>query len=346
MIRFLYSSINQLGRLSVKQILTSILLFVFSATQAPAMDFVIAGAPRSIVVDRNYEALFNLMRSNHIVGFFPTFQYQEIPEPKSFGFESDFLAPCSSNDASFKALRNADIKLVVPGELLYPDASILPLRNDRNDPLRQLIACVGRDNIYAVTNYDEAAYHGRPLVDVQRLYQQVKEVSADIPVLMVHGPLVMDMAQFSTSTKRARYLDNVVSFSQYADVVGFDVYPIPGIIAKLATPLSDGEIVASENTVDGYLQWMSENLPDKRKLMVFQGFAYSDMYEFEFLKSTVPLALRKIVRPPNSKELEDMVTAANQHGVEMIVWWGQAALRDASLAPWPDILKLARQFAD
>jgi hypothetical protein len=322
------------------------ILVSIHATQAKAMDFLIAGAPRPLVSQGNFTKLFALMRQSGITGFFPTFQYQEIPEPKSFGFESDFLPPCSSNDASLRALRDADVKLVVPGELLYPDSSNLPFDNPELDPLKQLIACVGRNSIYAITNYDEAAYHERPLIDVQRFYQHVKTVDASIPVLMVHGPLVMDQPLFSSPSKRKQYLNNVVSFSQYADVVGFDVYPFPDLVAKLATPLSKGEVVSSENAVAEYLQWMSEALPEKRKLMVFQGFAYTDMYEFDFLKETVSIALRNIIRPPDTTEIENMLSVAKKNDVEMIIWWGQGSLRDVSQAPWPDILRFSKEYSN
>ena len=162
---------------------------------------------------------------------------------------------------------------------------------------------------------------------------------------MVHGPLVMDQPQFSSRKKRTKYLEKVVSYSRYADVVGFDVYPVPKIVAKLATPLSDGKQVSAQTAVEGYLQWMSKTLPGKSKLMVLQGFAYSDMYETGFLRSAIPLALRKIVRPPSDSELETMLAAAKKHGVKAIVFWGQAALRDTSQAPWPAILRLSKKFA-
>ncbi|MFT6556368.1 hypothetical protein [Sneathiella sp.] len=333
-------------RFFVRSLLIAFLFLSSTIMQGQAMEFLLAGAPRPLVKNENYSALFALLQANKIAAFLPTFQYQEIPEPRSFGFESDFVAPCSANDPPFRALRRSSVKLLVPGELIYPDAGQLSGPIPENDPLVQLISCVGRDQIYGITNYDEAAFHGRSITDVQRLYERVKAVDPSLTVLMVHGPLVMDRPEFSNHSKRQKYLHDVVRYSRYADIVGFDVYPVPGMIAKLATPLSNGEQVETDQAVPGYLKWMSDHLPEKRKLMVLQGFAYTDMYEFDFLKSAVPYALRAIIQPPDSNQLETMLAAAEAYEVEAVIWWGQAALRDTTQAPWPDILKFAKQFSD
>lgn len=342
------SILNHRWRLKcfIKSLLSTLFFLTSIVTQVQAMEFLLAGAPRPLVKDQNYVDLFALLQANKIAAFLPTFQYQEVPQPRSFGFENDFVAPCSKNDAPFRALRSSKVKLLIPGELIYPDASRLTGPIQADDPLAQLISCVGRDHIYGISNYDEAAFHGRSITDVQRLFDRVKAVDPSLPVLMVHGPLVMDRPQFSSRSKRQKYLQDVILYSQYADIVGFDVYPVPGMIAKLATPLSNGEQVDTDQAVPGYLEWMDGNLPEKRKLMVFQGFSYTDMYEFDFLKSTVPYALRAIIQPPDSAQIENMLLAAQTHKVEAVIWWGQAALRDTKQAPWPDILRFSREFSD
>ena len=58
---------------------------------ALALDVIDAGAPQPLVKNRDYANLFSTLEQNKIDGFFPTFQYQEIPTPKSFGHEKDIF---------------------------------------------------------------------------------------------------------------------------------------------------------------------------------------------------------------------------------------------------------------
>jgi len=310
---------------------------------AKPIDFVVAGAPRDLVADRDYLNLFTLLRQNGITGFFPTFQYQEVPQARSYGYESDFVPPCSPNDRAFKAL-SSGIKLILPAELVYPDPSIFSKPMSANDPLKQIIACAGRSNIAGISNYDEAAFQGVSLSDVKAFYDHVKAIDETLPVLMVHGPLVADRSEFNTSSKRRTYLDKVVEYSKSADVVGFDVYPVPALVAKMGTPSSNGQIETSDKAIRDYAIWLKSALPGKRKLMVLQGFSYADLYERNYLESNVPIDLRAVIQAPSRSELDVMVKQAQADGVDMIVWWGQAALRTSHQPPWPDILWLGRQY--
>lgn len=310
---------------------------------AEQINFVVAGAPSDLVADRDYLTLFTLLRQNGVTGFFPTFQYQEVPRARSYGYESDFAPPCSPNDRAFKALASG-IKLVLPAELVYPHPSIFSKPMSANDPLTQIIACAGRSNIAGITSYDEAAFQGVSHSDVKGFYDHVKAIDETLPVLMVHGPLVADRRAFNTSSKRRAYLEKVVAYSNFADVVGFDVYPVPALVAKLAMPSSNGRIETADKAVKDYATWLKSALPGKRKLMVLQGFSYADLYERNYLESNVPANLRAVIQAPSRSELEMMVQQAQAGGVEMIVWWGQAALRTSHQPPWPDILWLGRKY--
>ena len=72
------------------------------ATPLHAQDFAAAGVPRSLAAARDYPALFGHLEENAISLFFPTFQYAESPTPLGYGFEADFLPPCSAGDLAFR----------------------------------------------------------------------------------------------------------------------------------------------------------------------------------------------------------------------------------------------------
>ena len=93
--------------------------------------------------------------------------------------------------------------------------------------------------VYGVYSYDEPVAQGISLESVKRLYEHVKSIDPNLPVLMIHALLVLDVAIMQSPEQRAAYLNKVIEYSQYADIVGFDVYPIPSHITQLATPYSD-----------------------------------------------------------------------------------------------------------
>lgn len=47
---------------------------------AHAQQFAVAGSPIDSIRDRYYERLFRDLRDNGTIFYFPTFQYQEVPE--------------------------------------------------------------------------------------------------------------------------------------------------------------------------------------------------------------------------------------------------------------------------
>lgn len=316
-------------------------LLLSSISSGQAQTFGVAGTPISTVEDRNYEGVFRALRNSGVDTYFPTFQYQEVPEPLSFGFETDFLPPCTADDPGFRALRSTGMKLIVPGELIYPDPSILTRDAKSEDPLAQIIECAGPDGVAAITNYDEAVLNGRPIQDVAALYEHLKSVAPNLPVLMVHGPIVADRPEFSRPDLIETYLQRVQAFSEFADVVGFDVYPFPAFLMQLATPSSGGMIVEEARVVEEYLTWIGDVLPRKSKLIVLQGFALTDLYDPDFLESNFSADLLATVAAPANGEIQMMVKQAKAHDAEFIFWWGGAALKSADDPPWPSILGAA-----
>lgn len=336
------------SRVSLVGLFALVLGALLATTTMPvrAADFVAAGVPREIASARDYGMLFRHLRENGIDMFFPTFQYQEIPSPRSYGFEEDFMPPCASDQPAFAALRASGVKLVVPGELIYPDPGRIGRGDIAADPLSRLIACAGRANIAAITNYDEAVLHGIPETATQALYARVKQIDPGLPVLMVHAPIVIDKPEFSSDAKVQTYLQTVMRYSRHADVVGFDVYPVPSVIAKIASPGSQRAVVSPAQAIAGYIGFMKANFSQKDTLMVLQGFAYTDLYESEFLEANVPAPLRAMIPAPSRSEIDMMVDQSVAGGVDYVIWWGQAALPSTDAAPWPEILRAARRFGN
>lgn len=320
------------------------LLLAAIATAAPSQQLGVAGSPISSIQGKNYKQLFQTLTSNGIKTYFPTFQFVEVPRPKTLGYESDFAVPCTPDDPSFRALRETGMKLILPGEIVYPHANRIGRDTGANDPLVQIIQCAGRDNVAGISNYDEAADQGRSIRDVAAFYAHVKKVDPTLPVLMVHGPIITDKPQHSSVQRIKNYLNNVVAFSQHADVVGFDVYPVPAFVSKVATPKSNGRDVTVNQAVAEYMQWLNQVVPNKRKLMVLQGFAYTNLYDKKYREENFPAALLATVRPPTRSETEMMLQQARSAGVDMVIWWGVAALPDTQAEPWPSILSMGRKY--
>jgi len=306
------------------------------ALPVQAQNFAAAGAPRDMTEARDYLRLFTGLRADGMDYFFPTFQYQEIPAAKSPGFEGDFAAPCSPDAPVFTALRQTGMRLILPAELLYPAPA--PFPPVAEDPLRALLDCAGKGGIYAVTTYDEAPDKGVPLARVRAFYQRVKAVAPELPVIMIHAPVLLDKPQYATRAQRRAYLESVVEYAAYGDIVGFDVYPVPQSLAKIAPPDGSDTLLPPAETVAAYLDWMARRLPDKSGVIVLQGFGIRDMYAPAYRDRNFAPALVEQARPPDTAELAGMLAAVRNRGVDLVVWWGQAMLKTADQAPWPDIV--------
>ena len=186
---------------------------------------VAAGLPESVIADRDYDRAFGELADAGISGLFPQFSHI-----------ADLLAPYSSDDAAFRALRRHGIKLLVPGHMVYPLEALPSLEQD---PMRQIIECAGRDAVLGITNYDEPAF-SHELGQVEWLYDRVKQVDDTLPVWMVHAPIPRWFPGYEirdASVRRNRTHDpdspiprEVAGSIEFADLVGFDVYPVPEVI--------------------------------------------------------------------------------------------------------------------
>lgn len=300
------------------------------------LEFIAAGVPQPISRARDYEKIFSHLKESGITGFFPYFAYQEVPEAKSFAFDADFLPPCTKDSPAFKALREFGIKLLIPGEIIY----YAPTPNDfpapEKDMLKQIIECAGRNNVLGITSYDEPVF--RNLLDVSRLlYQRVKTIDPTLPVFMIHGPILATIIEEErkrpiTDAEVEYYLEQVKKYSRFADVVGFDAYPIPPELSQVATPYSDGAAVAYQKVLPDYLDWLKKHITRKSHMFVLQAFSYENLGESWLGAHT------KDARPPSKGELEEMIRLTKAGGASYVIWYGQSFLDADDISLWNDVI--------
>ena len=257
-------------------------------------------------------------------------------------FEADFMPPCTDQDAAFVALRESDVRLLMPAELLYPEGISSTVQSDIKDPLLALMDCAGQDQVAAVVSYDEAILNRIPLGQIERLYQHVKSQLPEMPVMMVHAPLQDNLSGFDRLWWRNRYQSLVLQYSEFADVIGFDVYPIPEDIAQL-TAISGRTSCSAVCLVEDYAQWLQKALPGKERLMVLQGFSYVDLFDPDYLANLLPADVIAGIHPPNKTELLSMLDVITDTETEYILWWGQGSLAQQTSLPWADIIDMIKQ---
>lgn len=310
--------------------------------QPPAsFDVIVAGVPKPWGETRDYRFIFDELDAANIQGFMPTFQYQEIPTPQSLGYEVDFITPCKGTDAAFAELASHGVTLIVPGELLYPPPPAeFPSMQD--DPLAALIACAGRDQIMAITTYDEPTLWVSQDPDARAdyprlLYDRVKQIDPTIPVLMVHAPLpalVEDAGtpRWITQAEIDVLLADVAWYSQWADAVAFDVYPVPPEIAGIVTPYDIGTLTDYRTGPADYVRWLRNTMPDKLTGIVLQALPYERLaapgWEGDLAGSPAPTRC----------ELSTMVRTTTAEGASFIIWWGGSFLRAEDADLWNDVL--------
>lgn len=297
----------------------------------------VAGVPVDLGRSRDYGEIFALLAANGIDLFFPTFLHQQLPVARSLGFERDFTPPCRPGDPAFAALRESGVGLIVPASLLYaPDRPLPPVSRD---PLAALIDCAGKGVVRGLLSYDEPVHSGVPEEAAAALHARVRQVAPDLPVMMVHAPMTTD----TSPAHHARYIEGVRRMSRHADIVGFDIYPVPGRIAKIVRPRSGTEVLEGAEAVAAYAALIRELAPGRRHLAVLQNFAYADQYAAP-LRESFPAELVAAARGPTAAEMEAMARAARAGGAEIIVWFGGAYTPSTAAPHWRATLEVTRRL--
>jgi hypothetical protein len=291
-----------------------------------------AGVPQSLAAPRDYDVLFARLKAAGITLFFPTFQTVEVPSPAGLGYEVDFAAPGPAYEA---ALRQG-VQILLPASIVYPDGTIP--RRLFADPLKKLLEAVGPGVVAGIFSWDEPVHQGVPLVRCNKLYTRVKQIDPNLPVVMVHAPRKADEER-----DWAAYFFDVIAYSQYADIAGFDVYPVTQEMMQHTSPA--GAVFAEAHlTVRSYVEWWQANMPAKALVMVLQGFPQSAMYTQAWLDANATAEQIALARAPTAQETEAMLAEVAPFAM-VTVWWGQSTLDDETMAPWPAMLASAAACA-
>lgn len=327
----------------MKRFVSIFFLFIFSPEllRAEIKGVAFAGVPYPIGASGNYEIIFTAVMDAGGRFFYPTFQYEEIPAVLTQGNEKDFITACDMKAGPIAAMKKRNIKLLLPLHFIYPNGKDLPTRE--NDPLQALLACYGRDSIAAAVTYDEPVHSHVSLKDVAAVYARVKEVDDSLPVAMIHAPVTQD--RLGEKNVRRTYLRNVKTYSRYADIVGFDVYPVPWIAGKILDPQTGVPTKNPDEAIASHIQWLKKYIQGKQLTVVLQGFSYKDHYAPENLPDFSREILDQ-VQIPTLEEMQSMVAAAQGEGIEFIIWWGQSLKRKNNKALWKNIREVSRQFSD
>lgn len=317
-----------------------------SISDAPTIGVTAVGVPKYWGETRDYDHWFGELAAAGVTAFLPYSAYQEAPEPLSLGYEVDFFPPCSYDDPAFQALRTHNIQLLVAGQVLYAEG-FPPLDED---PLRALMACAGEGMISAVLSIDEPGINqsddSDPTENVRALYERVKAIDPTLPVMMVHAP-IPDAVTEADGTSRAiteaevdEYLRNVSAFSVYADIIGFDLYPIPTESASILAPDLGLTPVGYTEAFPAYLGWLQEAADDRPYFLALQAFSFERQVSAEIAQEIRDAGY--IMRFPTESELQDMACMAVEGGVSEIAWWGQSLLIEEDAAFWESVLAVTQ----
>jgi len=331
-------------------ILMSIGLYQLDKLSASSvrLEIVAAGVPKYWGETRDYDAWFAELSAAGITEFLPFSEYQELPEALYLGYEADFFPPCSYDDASFRALRAHQVKLVVAGEVLYAEG-FPPLEDDL---LRALRVCAGEGMISTVLSFDEPGITQIHALDPTRkarmLYERVKAIDPTLSVMMVHAPIPETVTELDGTSRPVQhsdvetYLRDVKDFSVYADIIGFDLYPIPAEFASLIAPNLGLTPVGYRQAFPAYFDWLHGIAEDKPYFLALQAFSYE-----RELSSTMAQEAKDAgyeLRFPTETELQDMACLAVEGGATKLALWGQSFLLSEDKTFWESVLEVSRQI--
>ncbi len=239
------------------------------------------GVPYDLAASRSFDTIFSQMEAAGQTLIVPMSLYESHPIPRGTGLEAAFFPPPygTADGLIYAAMRAHGIKLVVPVELTYPRGSALP--EPANDPLRALVDAAGADLIGAVYTYDEPVMTGVSTDALRSVYQHVKAILPEVPVIQVNAPV-------ADGQDLAAYLADVKAAAEWADQVGFSIYGSGLAGSGFVTPHSGGAVADPLTALADYMRWIGEELPDKQKIGVLQGFGLADLFSDGMLAAMDP----------------------------------------------------------
>lgn len=294
------------------------------------MELGTAGVPIDLALTRDYEAIFQQLSSSGISAFYPSGITAEYPHFVGHDTEADFLPPPfgTATPAIYDLARAYGISIAFSADYLFPlnQGGVDPA----NSPLQAILDMGGADIIHSVTGYDEAAMNGIDPEMSRAVYEHVHALDPSIKVVQVHAPV--------TSDDPTAYLQAVAEHGQWADVIGFNVYPISGGELGARTPLRPDEIVRPAEALGDYMTWLQTEFSHLEHIMVLQGFEVSDLYSEAALGQLDPDDLA-LSREPTFLELREMLIAVAE--ADMVFWWGPSLLDNAASELWQNILSVS-----
>ncbi|MZR32407.1 calcium-binding protein [Sneathiella litorea] len=301
-----------------------------AADEQVKMEMGTAGVPIDLALSRDYELIFKTLSDAGINAFLPLTIYQEIPEIKSLHLEADFFPPPfgSATTELYDLARQYGIKIAFSADIMYPVGTEIPSADA--DPLMAIIAMGGRDIIHSVINYDEPVYNGLDPAFSQAVYEHVKSIDSTLNVQQIHAPVGEEADQ-------SAYLQSVLDHAEWADTVGFDVYPV-GAHSGAKSPHSGGQILEPAEALKDYVSWLDINLADKEHVMVLQAFEIADLYSTEKL-GTFSAEERAMSREPTEFEMYAMLEAVS--GVDSVFWFGPSFQAAQSASTWQGVLTVS-----
>lgn len=181
-----------------------------------------------------------------------------------------------------------------------------------------------------------------PYEGVRRLYERVKAVAPAIPVMMVHAPIPAYVEEAGTvrpitQAEVDAELEEIEAFSQYADTIGFDIYPVASEPVLLTTPYQGGAVAEYRTLLPDYLRWLRSISEDRPYFLVLQGFSYHRQW--------APGQSPVETRFPTVDELQTMACQTLEGGASSLGWWGPSFLLVEDALFWDDLLETSSRAA-
>lgn len=173
---------------------------------------------------------------------------------------------------------------------------------------------------YSMANIEK--FKSKELEKLHQAYKLIKELDPNHPVWANHAP--------------RNSMESLRKFSECADILGCDIYPVPMHPKLRHSDLMDQTIAS----VGAYTRRMQKIDPNKPVWMVIQGFDWGmlqgDVYERSGSE-------QKGFRPPTLNEIRFMGFDCIVNGARGILFWGTHYVpRDMQL--WTDLITFAKEI--
>ncbi len=189
--------------------------------------------------------------------------------------------------------------------------------------VNQIWSAIGEESPYAEFSMAQIEKHKEVEFEkVKTAYEMIKTLDPEHPIWMNHAP--------------RNSMESLRKFSQTADIVGCDIYPVP-IHPKLRhSDLMDQTMAC----VGAYTRRMQDIDPQKPVWMVIQGFDWAMLQGEVYERSG---SEQSGFRPPTLEEIRFMGFDCIVNGSRGILFWGTHYV-DRNLQLWKDLITFASEI--